>query len=324
MLSHHKVFLFLFLSISTFCHTIQENPERNPQLLCHDKRRINITDQIATPSMIVLNSSLRPTIETSYNTFRNDHKLSFHYIINTDGKLYKGISEQLEEIEMINGTYIIDQEYLKLRAWHTGVGYWHGDKQEINNINTHSIGILFVNKGTDDNTCPNSVLNDPTNTTHWFDFTSEQQQSFVNLAQQLKSIYNIANKDIVGYHEVRTDTNDALTIGVGPGPLFPWKKTADQGVGLYHNLTEEELSNPCQTSIEDLQKSLHAWGYSVKINGQRDTQTNQAIKQLQIHHDPLYYHAQDQQNICRTSHIINNLLAQHYAQQKSSSGNDKA
>jgi len=316
MISHHKLILLFFLATSTACQTAEEKAtqpvtERNEKLFCHTLRQDATTPQTAQPSMIVLNYALRSTAEQALQSFRN-HKLSTHYIIDKDGKCYKGMNEQLEEVTTI------DPEYVKQRAWHTGVGYWNGDKQEINNINTHSIGILFVNEGATPTTNPDCVIGNPENTTQWYPYTAEQVQSFINLAQQLKATHNIADKDIVGYHEVRTN-GGVLNAGGGPGPLFPWKQAAQQNIGLYHTLTEEELSSPCATSVEDLQQGLHAWGYSVKVNGEKDRQTTQAIKQLQMHHDPEYFNPSNQQNVCRTSHIIKNLLAQHYAQKQAAS-----
>lgn len=320
---YKQLAIFIFLTASMLSHAAQENqeinPERNTQLFCHDQRRLKVNDPIATPSMIVLNYSLQPTAQKSHHSFRNQN-LSVHYIIDKDGKIYKGIGENLEEIFPIEGTPVIDQEYLKQRAWHTGVGYWNGEKEEINNINTHAIGILFVNEGSDNNKLPDVIIGNPDNTTHWFEFTPEQELTFIKLAVQLKTIYNIADKDIVGFGEVRTDKNNALSIGVGIGPKFPWQSAAQQGVGLYHTLTEEQLAASCESfELENLQKSLHAWGYSVTISGQEDKQTLQAIKQLQIHHDSRYYNSDDQYNTCRAYHIIHNLLAQHLAKKENGS-----
>jgi N-acetyl-anhydromuramyl-L-alanine amidase AmpD len=319
-----KILTYIFLATSTmgFASYDPQANEKNTTLYCQPHRQDATTPKTAQPTMIVLNYSQRPTAEASHQSCR-DCKLSTHHIIDKDGKSYKGISEQLEETPTINNTPIIDPEYLKLRAFHTGVGYWNGDKQEIKNINTHAIGILFVNEASNKNNNPDYTIGNPENTTQWRPYTSEQLQSFVLHAQKLKEKYNIADKDIVGYHEVRTN-NGVLNGGGGVGPLFPWKQAAQQGVGLYHNLTENELSHAPQTSIEDLQQDLHAWGYSVTINGQTDAQTNAAIKQLQIHHDPLYFDKDNQINTARTSLIIKNLLAQHYAQKKSSSHNDNA
>ncbi len=311
-----KALALLFLATSKLVFTSYD-PETNPKdttLYCQTDRRDATTPQTTEPSIIVLNYAQRATAEESFQSFRY-HKLSTHYIIDKDGKIYKGISEQLEEIPTKNGIPTIDAEYIKLRAFHTGVGYWNGDQQEIHNINTHSIGILFVNEANTHCDNPDFLIGNPENATKWFEYTPEQLQSFVTLTHALKNRYNIANKDIVGYHEVRSN-NDILNAGGGPGPLFDWKSAAEHGVGLYHNLTEEELTNAPEPSIKDLQTDLHAWGYKVEITGELNKQTEQAMKQCIIHHDPYQF---PPTNIARTSLILKALLAQYYAEKHSNS-----
>ncbi len=314
-----KTLALLFLATSTlsFASKSQEyDPEQNPKnttLYCQPYRQDATTPETAQPSMIVLNYSQKSTAEESLRSFRNS-QISTHYIIDKDGKFYKGISEQLEEVPTENGTPHIDPEYIKLRAFHTGPGYWGTYEQVINSINTHSIGILFVNEASNQNTNPNFAIGDPDNSTQWVPYTPEQKIAFVMLAQALKTRYNIANKDIVGYNEVRTN-NDILNVGGGPGPLFDWKNAAENGVGLYHNLTEEELTNPSKVEklanapevpVKCLQRYLDAWGYKVPQTGELNKQTEQAMQQFIIHHDPYQFPP----NITRTTRIIKNLLTQ--------------
>lgn len=309
---NEKTLAYIFLATSTLSFTSydpQQN-KKNETLYCQPHRQDATTPKTAQPSMMVLNYSQEPTAEDSHKSSRNC-KLSTHDIFDKDGKDYKGISEEFEEIPTNSP---VDQEYYSLRAFHTGPGYWNGDKQEINNINTHSIGMLFVNEASNQNKNPDFAIGNPDNTTQWFPYTTEQIQSFVLRAQKLKTQYNIADKDIVGYNEVRTN-NDILNAGGGPGPKFPWKQAAQQGVGLYHNLTEDELSHAPQVSIDNLQRDLHTWGYKVAETGEFNEQTEQAVKQFIVHHDP----TQHPINTARTSLIIKNLLAQHYAQKNNSS-----
>lgn len=315
MISHRKLVFTLFLATSTMSYTAQENPERNNQLFCHDERRTNPADIIEQPTMIVLNYSQKTNLEESHASLRNA-KLSTHYIIDKNGDIYESIGAEPVKIEFIDNTPIINKEHIQRRAWHTGIGYWNGDKQEINNINTHAIGILFVNESSDNKKSPDYVIGNQENTNEWDDFTPEQEQSFVNLAKQLQKIYNIADKDIVGYNEVRATANDGSGIlngGGGPGPKFPWKAVAQQGVGIYHNVPEEELAQAVTTDITELQTDLHDWGYSIQVTGEEDAPTKAAVQQVQIHHDAQYYNAEKQYDLKRTHMIMKSLLAQHCA-----------
>lgn len=143
----------------------------------------------------------------------------------------------------------------------------------------------------------------------------------IHVIGQLKETYKIKNKDIVGYSETRILNNDpanhdngVLRGGGGMGPKFDWKYLANHGVGLYHNLSEEQLAQAPDASVIDIQQKLHLFGYSVSQSGQLDRQTQQAIKQFIIHHDAQYYNPENPYNLGRINRILENLLAQHQAE----------
>lgn len=304
-----KILASIFLTTSIIC-SAKEYPQHDQ--LCYHLERIDRTnEQIVDPSMIVVNYTTQPTLTHAIASFKRA-RASTHYMIDKDGTIYETMHEDPKAVTSV------DPEYLKRRAWHAGHAYWNSAQKEISDVNSHAIGILFVNEGALPKDNPNILTNDPSNTTQWFDFTPEQQTSFVSLCKQLKTTYNIMDKDIVGHGEVAINpTTKSLGRKIGPGPRFPWKQIAQQGIGLYHTLTEEQLSQPCNNSIGDLQKALHAWGYSIQPTEQNDEQTKQAILQAQIHHDS--QHIDGNIESCRTSHILKNLLAQHYAQKNNRS-----
>ncbi len=315
--------LFSLFFLSSFAYTVpqeiedQIKSEKDTINFCHTLRRDNIVGKIHEPSLVIINYSLKKTFEESFGSFQRN-KLSIHYMIDTDGTVYETIGQTpIKAGYDTTGNIIINKDLIAKRAWHTGNGFWNGGHSTINDLNTHSIGILFVNQGANPKTNPDHRIKNPNNTTEWFDFTQEQFRSFINLSQALKQEYPIDDKDFVGYGEVRFHPETkALSIGVAPGPKFFWQQAAENNVGIYHTLTEEELSQPCTTTISDLQKALFAWGYSVSITNELDLQTQQALKQLQIHHDPLYYQEGQDYNVCRSAAIVQNLLAQHYKKTK--------
>ena len=302
MTNYHKFNLFTFLAISTLC---QASYEQNDKLCFHLRREDRKTNEIVEPSLIVVNYTVQPTLEDS-NASLQKARVSTHYMIDKDGTIYETMHETPKAITHI------DKEYLQRRAWHAGHGYWNGDKQEITDINSHSIGILFVNQGALPKDNPNVLTTDTSNTTQWFDFTPEQQSAFVNICQQLKDAYQINDKDIVGHGEVAINpTTKSLGRKVGPGPRFPWKKSAEDGVGLFHNVKEYEFTEPCSGSINNVQELLQTYGYSVQVTGQEDEQTKQAILEFQIHHDP--QHIDGDVKSCRIQHILVSLINQHVA-----------
>ena len=298
-----KILVSIFLFNSILCQAAQENiptsNEQNNDFFYHPHRVDRISQEVVKPTMIVANYTVEPTLAESVSALQRA-RVSTHYMIDTDGTIF----ETMHAVP--KATTTIDPEYIQRRAWHAGHAYWDGKSD----VNSHSIGVLFVNEGATPKDNPNVFTNDSSNTTQWFDFTDKQQTSFATLCQQLKETYNIADKDIVGHGEVAINpTTKSLGRKVGPGPRFPWKNLAQQGVGLFHNKSEEELAQPCSASVIEFQKSLQTYGYSVQVTGQEDEQTKQATLEFQIHHDPK--NIDGNAKSCRNIRIINNLITQH-------------
>ncbi|RYY92326.1 MAG: N-acetylmuramoyl-L-alanine amidase, partial [Chitinophagaceae bacterium] len=91
-----------------------------------------------------------------------------------------------------------------LRAWHAGAGRWGN----INDVNSSSIGIEIDNNGTEP-------------------FSEAQLAATLQLLDTLKKRYNIPTANFIGHADVApTRKND-------PSVLFPWKRFADAGYGLW-------------------------------------------------------------------------------------------
>ena len=93
----------------------------------------------------------------------SDRKVSCHYLINCNGKIY----------ELVNA---------KNRAWHAGVSCW----QQDSNINHNSIGIEIVNKG--------ERKKDK--------FKNKQIISLINLILMLKKKFKISKENILGHSDI--------------------------------------------------------------------------------------------------------------------------
>ena len=93
-----------------------------------------------------------------------------------------------------------------LRAWHAGNGKW-GKNTDINST---SIGIELDNNGSEP-------------------FSEAQINSLLKLLKNLKKTYNIPVANFIGHSDIApTRKND-------PSELFPWKKLADEGYGIWQN-----------------------------------------------------------------------------------------
>ena len=113
-----------------------------------------------------------------------EKKVSAHYLIDTDGKIF----QLVEEFD---------------RAWHAGVSSWDGES----NINDRSIGIEIQNAG-------ESFFNIYG---FWPPYTKHQINVLTYLVKQIMSKYAIGLHRIVGHNHIAPNRKK------DPGPHFNWK-----------------------------------------------------------------------------------------------------
>jgi N-acetylmuramoyl-L-alanine amidase len=93
-----------------------------------------------------------------------------------------------------------------LRAWHGGAARWGN----TTDINSSSIGIELDNNGKEP-------------------FSEPQLTSLLHILAGLKKAYNIPAANFIGHADIApTRKND-------PSALFPWKRLADNGFGLWYD-----------------------------------------------------------------------------------------
>ena len=96
------------------------------------------------------------------------------------------------------------------RAWHAGASFWAGEA----NVNGRSIGIELVNPGHEFGYVP---------------FTEDQIASLIDLAQGIVARHAIAPARVLAHSDV------APARKTDPGELFPWRRLAEHGIGLWPN-----------------------------------------------------------------------------------------
>jgi N-acetylmuramoyl-L-alanine amidase len=129
----------------------------------------------------------------------------------------KSVAQSLRTLSTANSEGPVSAHYLigadgriyqlvadEKRAWHAGAGRWG----TITDVNSASIGIELDNDGVSP-------------------FASAQIDSLIALLGDLTTRLNIPRTQVVGHEDIApTRKND-------PGPLFPWKRLADAGYGLW-------------------------------------------------------------------------------------------
>ena len=151
------------------------------------------------------------------------------------------------------------------RAWHAGVSFWKGERD----INARSIGIELVNPGEEHGYLP---------------FPEAQIKALLILLDGVRARWEIGDGDLVGHSDV------APSRKIDPGPLFPWKRLAEAGHGLW---AEPEPAPGAPLSQDDggpgvflFQAGLTRLGYDCPPSGAFDTYTRTIVEAFQRHWRP--------------------------------------
>ncbi|WP_068877014.1 MULTISPECIES: N-acetylmuramoyl-L-alanine amidase [unclassified Phenylobacterium] len=151
------------------------------------------------------------------------------------------------------------------RAWHAGVSYWRGRR----NVNGDSIGIEIVNPGHEFGYRP---------------FPEAQVAAVIALTADIRTRWTIEDRDIVGHSDVAPARKD------DPGELFPWKRLAEAGHGLW----AEAPAAPGQpvgegeegAAVFALQAGFTRLGYDLPPSGRFDADTTAVVRAFQRHWRP--------------------------------------
>ena len=175
----------------------------------------------------------------------NDRKEKKPYLIILHYTGMKTAEEALERLtnnaSQVSSHYTIDEDGTlyshvdeNMRAWHAGKSYWRGE-QDINSV---SIGIEIVNPGHE----------------HGYQtFPDIQIQQVKNLCLEIMGRHEI--EVVLAHSDVAPDRKE------DPGELFPWKELAEQGVGVWPSVSEEDMVKGL--GIEPI-RALHDLGYAAE------------------------------------------------------------
>jgi N-acetylmuramoyl-L-alanine amidase len=153
----------------------------------------------------------------------------------------------------------------EMRAWHAGVSSWRG----LSDVNTRSIGIEIVNPGHEFGYRP---------------FPEAQIAAVIELGKKIAARHRIPPRNVVGHSDVAPDRKE------DPGELFPWKKLAAAGLGLWVEAKDTGEAALALGATGDrviaLQGALSHYGYGVQATGQFDAFTRQTVIAFQRHFRP--------------------------------------
>jgi N-acetylmuramoyl-L-alanine amidase len=151
------------------------------------------------------------------------------------------------------------------RAWHAGKSYWKGERD----CNSASVGIEIVNPGHE---------------WGYRAFPEAQIEAVIDLVSDIRSRWTIPDARILGHSDVAPDRKD------DPGELFPWRRLAERGHGLWF---DPEPAPGVDLGVGDtgtgvflLQAGLHRLGYEPLPSGTYDEDTATVVRAFQRHWRP--------------------------------------
>jgi len=221
-----------------------------------------------------------PRIDTSHQSVNHDSRIQFVVVHYTNASLERSL--QLLTHGEVSSHYLIGDDKgatiyklmdENLRAWHAGESEWDGRTW----LNSSSIGIEIVNPGFKDT---------PTGRV-WYPYTEDQVQSLIVLLKDISKRYAISPRNIIGHSDI------APLRKLDPGPLFPWKRLAAEGLGIWPNeqavARQQQLFAASMPSISWFQAQLARAGYATPQTGELDVATRHVIAAFQMRFRPAHF-----------------------------------
>ena len=217
-----------------------------------------------------------PRMDTNHPSVNHDSRVQFVVLHYTSTSLERSL--ELLTRGPVSSHYLIGDNpptiYKlvdeNLRAWHAGESEWRGRTW----LNSRSIGIEIVNQGFRDT--PNGRV--------WYPYTEGQIQALIVLLKDISTRYKIDPHNIIGHSDI------APLRKLDPGPLFPWKRLADAGFGVWPNAQavarEQALFAITMPSITWFQQQLAQLGYETPQTGELDVATRHVLAAFQMHFRP--------------------------------------
>ncbi|MCU6300143.1 N-acetylmuramoyl-L-alanine amidase [Enterobacter cloacae] len=155
-------------------------------------------------------------------------------------------------------------------AWHAGISFWRG----TNRINDTSVGIELENRG----------WQKTAGVKHFSPFEPAQIAALVPLAKDIIARYHIKPENVVAHADIAPQRKD------DPGPLFPWRELAAQGIGAWPDASRVAFymnGRPRYQAVETaaLLDVLARYGYDVPANS-TPAQQKRIIMVFQMHFRP--------------------------------------
>ncbi|RMT57334.1 N-acetylmuramoyl-L-alanine amidase [Pseudomonas coronafaciens pv. atropurpurea] len=247
--------------------------------------------------MLILTAcSSGPKLDTSHPSANFDNRVQYVVMHYTSTSMERSL--QLLTHGEVSAHYLIGDDkqatIYKLvdenaRAWHAGESEWEGRTW----LNSSSIGIEIVNPGFKDT--PTGRL--------WYPYTEAQVQSITVLLKDIVKRNKIDPRHVIGHSDI------APLRKQDPGPLFPWKRLAADGLGVWPDealvAQRQALLAVNLPSISWFQQQLARLGYSTPQTGELDVATRQVLAAFQMHYRPARFEGEPDAQSAAILQVLN-------------------
>ena len=219
-----------------------------------------------------------PRIDTSYSSTGHDSRAQFIILHYTSTDLPRSL--QLLSGRDVSSHYLIGESPATIyrlvdenrRAWHAGESEWNGRTW----LNATSIGIELVNRG---------YVESADGRRLWYPYSEEQIDALVVLLKDIMVRHDLKPGAIIGHSDIAPQRK------VDPGPLFPWKRLAEEGLLPWPDadaVAAERMryASAGLPTITWFQDALAAQGYRVPRHGYLDDETRNVIAAFQMKYRP--------------------------------------
>ncbi|WP_310386317.1 N-acetylmuramoyl-L-alanine amidase [Roseateles sp.] len=234
----------------------------------------------ATLALLLSACATGPHIDRSYTSENQDSRALFlvlHYtvidwekslrVLTTGGQVS---SHYLVRDEPARSYLLVDENR---RAWHAGPSFWAGHTH----LNASSIGIEIVNAGYVDG--PNGRV--------YATFPEAQVNEVVALVKDIVARHQIRPERIIGHADIAPGRKQ------DPGPNFPWKRLADEGIIPWPDAAQVQVKQlQFEAQMPDatwFQDKLARVGYNLPRNGEMDAMTRDVLSTFQMKYRPSDY-----------------------------------
>ena len=256
----------------------------------------------------------------NYNS-RNNNKIECIVLHYTDENREKSLSILDGSLGIeVSAHILISDEYVEgqsivydlvnalQNAWHAGVSQWQKKakphlKTGKLTLNYNSFGIEIVNENQD-------IPEKEGGGIHFEPFQEHQITAIIAICKELIEKYNIDPTCFVGHSDIAED----LGRKSDPGPLFPWRKLAEAGIGAWYDkeMVEKWQSLlPQEQNISLVQKALETYGYGISDDTKPASAPTRALQMFQMHFRQSDYKGQLDRE---TNAILFNLVCKYFPQ----------